>query len=134
MRKSLATFTLLLAGAAADLAGQSLPPAQPFTMTYNVQNQTAAHVWFQSNTATGQLYAITTGWTTGIIIRATVNGASLLAPTDPIIPGRFVLSAGTATDWALLDQQTGATWIVTMQIQTGVPTGPGFSFLAVPTP
>jgi hypothetical protein len=137
LRKPLVTFTLLLAGAV-NLAGQSPlcpPPAQTFSLTRDGITG-ASGIWLQLNTATGQLYTISyksNFYDRDLALkRTTINGTSLLAPTDPSIPGRFTLlvappdspGLGDLTSWILLDQQTGATWIITADLK----------FVAVPTP
>src|SRR6516164_1982349 len=96
MRQSLLTFTLLLAGAV-DLAGQGsihaltpIPQVQTFSLTWVTQSP--VQYWLRLNTATGQLYELYYGETSQPTpVQTTVNGSSLLAPTDTSIPGRFAL-------------------------------------------
>ena len=119
------TFALLLAGAV-DLVGQSLlrpvVPAQPLAQPFFLISYPATQpTWLLLNTATGQLYFITATYVTGpasnpVTKRTAINDTSLLASTDLSIPGRFALvQAGVVPygpNWLLVDQQTGATWIV----------------------
>jgi len=156
----LLAFTLLsatdLAGQQRLRATPSVQ-AQPFSVTWTYLSVADnLVVWLRLNTTTGQLYQIQQQG--AALKQGTVNATPLIAPTDASAPGRFALfpagfvngdavyapvsNVGTSTTsigvsaavttWLLLDQQTGAAWLVAPGAVTPNFNTFNFSFTAVP--